>query len=58
MSKWQPIETAPENMVIIMAQLVPWHGWQYRVCEANSISPFDAFDPTHWKPIKQPKVSK
>jgi hypothetical protein len=56
MSKWQPIETAPENVVIIMAQLVPWHGWQYRVCEANSISPFDAFDPTHWKHIKPPEL--
>jgi hypothetical protein len=66
MSKWQPIETAPKDGTRFLAAW-PWYdetGWGYAVMHYRGGTLVVNWDfnegrgATHWKPIKQPKVSK
>jgi hypothetical protein len=56
MSKWQPIETAPQGEVILLAEYVPWQGWQYEVGVFNPYQTDSFFKPSRWKPIKPPEL--
>lgn len=64
--KWQPIETAPKDGTPFLAtwQWLIGGDWCYVVMfckDGEFLVDWDYQDsaaPTHWKPIKQPKIKK
>lgn len=64
--KWQPIETAPKDGTPFLAACKWGIGgdWYYVTMHYKNDQPLVSWthevvrEPTHWKPIKQPKIKK
>jgi Protein of unknown function (DUF551) len=57
--EWQPIETAPEDVLVLIARCAPNTQWHGRIEVAIKYGDrFDAFNrwfpPTHWMPLPEP----